>query len=116
MATKVKSAREDEALLGLDVSLLLYFFCFMNHPDQLMKVESLGSNKTFHINQVVDVFAQNYSYFTELKYIAFVVPLSSTVFKNLPVEDSFTILRFLQATISGDLYLRGLALQFFLLG
>lgn len=82
MATKVKSAREDEALLGLDVSLLLYFFCFMNHPDQLMKVESLGSNKTFHINQVVDVFAQNYSYFTKLKYIAFVVPLSSIVFKK----------------------------------
>lgn len=82
MATKVKSAREDEALLGLDVSFLLYFFCFMNHPDQLMKVENLGSNKTFHINQVVDVFAQSYSYFTELKYIAFVVPLSSTVFKK----------------------------------
>lgn len=55
MATKVKSAREDEALLGLDVSLLLCFFCFMNHPDQLMKVESLGSNKTCHINQVVDI-------------------------------------------------------------
>lgn len=54
----------------------------MNHPDQLMKVENLGSNKTFHINQVVDVFAQNYSYFTELKYIAFVVPLSSTVCKK----------------------------------
>ena len=89
----------------------------MNHPDQLMKVENLGSNKKFHINQVVDVFAQNYSYFTELKYIAFVVPLSSTLcLKNLPVEDSFTILRSLQAIILGDLYLRDLALQFFLLG
>ena len=82
-----------------------------------MKVENLGSNKKFHINQVVDVFAQNYSYFTELKYIAFVVPLSSTLcLKNLPVEDSFTILRSLQAIILGDLYLRDLALQFFLLG
>ena len=110
MATKVKSAREDEALLGLDVSLLPYVCCFMNRPDQLMKVESLGSNKTFHINQVVDVLPK----IIRIRIIEVYCICSSSFFysvlENLSVDDSFTILRFLPAIISSDLYLRDLAL------
>lgn len=82
----------------------------MNHPDQLMKVESLGSNKTFHINQVVDVLPK----IIRIRIIEVYCICSSSFFysvlENLSVDDSFTILRFLPAIISSDLYLRDLAL------
>ena len=82
----------------------------MNRPDQLMKVESLGSNKTFHINQVVDVLPK----IIRIRIIEVYCICSSSFFysvlKNLSVDNSFTILRFLPAIISSDLYLRDLAL------
>ena len=82
----------------------------MNRPDQLMKVESLGSNKTFHINQVVDVLPK----IIRIRIIEVYCICSSSFFysvlKNLSVYNSFTILRFLPAIISSDLYLRDLAL------